>query len=687
VIKSKICFKDYRRALVLFTLTACIILLFLPRAGKFKYEFQKGKPWNHENLLASFDFPIYKSQAELLEEQKQINTNYNIYYTYDPIVEELQLNSLKEALPDNEDYSKLKDEVLSIYQQIYKRGILNDDNNTTILNSTVISIIRGNVSEDYLISALYMLPAAYEYLNNTIHNSPNRKELEKFLQNTELKQYIQPNLLYDEKLTLQVKENRMESILPTKGMVLKGDKIISKGEIVTSSSFQILTSLKKEFEENMGFSGNWTLLTIGQFLFVIVCLAAMFILLLLFRHEMLSKTKNLLFLLVLINLVSIAALLILRNKESFIYFIPFTIVPIYITTFFYSRPALFVHWMLILMIGNFVPNGFEFVYLNSIAGVVAIWSFKHLYKRGQLFSSVFLIYLAYIISYLILKLIQEGSFTSINWFFLFVFFINSLIIITLYQFTFVFEKLFGFLSDSRLVELSDTNQKLLRELAETAPGTFQHSMQVANLAEAAIREIGGNVLLVRTGALYHDIGKMKNPIFFIENQSSGHNPHDGLTPEESTRIIIEHVTYGIKLAHKFNLPESIIDFIRSHHGKSKVYYFYSQYKTLHPGIKEEDIAPLFTYPGFNPHTKEMAVVMIADSVEAASRSLKEISIDTISNLIDKLVGFQLAEGYFNDADITFAELSVVKKVLKHKLQNIYHGRIEYPEMKSEKENQ
>jgi putative nucleotidyltransferase with HDIG domain len=331
-----------------------------------------------------------------------------------------------------------------------------------------------------------------------------------------------------------------------------------------------------------------------------------------------------------------------------------------------------------------VPNGFEFIFVNTIAGIIAICGFKHLYRRGQMFLSILLIYLAYCVPYLVLKLIQEGNFTSINWFFLVIFIINILLIIILYQFTFVFEKLFGFLSDSSLIELSDTNRKLLRNLAEIAPGTFQHSMQVANIAEAAIREVGGNVLLVRAGALYHDIGKMKNPAFFIENQTSMYNPHNNMAPEDSARVIIDHVNYGIELAHKHRLPEAIINFINSHHGKSIVRYFYYKYIEQRPEIDESTVKPLFTYPGNNPNTKETVVVMIADTAEATSRSLKQINNETINEMVDKLIDFKLNEGYFDDSDITISELTTIRKVIKRKLLDIHHSRVEYPELKNEK---
>jgi putative nucleotidyltransferase with HDIG domain len=392
---------------------------------------------------------------------------------------------------------------------------------------------------------------------------------------------------------------------------------------------------------------------------------------------MLTETKCLTFTLSLLTLFVILAMQIIGIREELVYAVPLTIVPIYISSFFYSRPAIYVHFFMIFIIGGFVSNGFEFIIINSLAGVTAVIGFKKSYERGHLFLTGFLIFVVYLAAYTALQLFNDGNPEGFSPFIVLMLFVNSLLVIILYQFTFLFERLFGFVSISRLVELSDTNRKLLRDLTETAPGTAQHALQVANIAEAVIREIGGgDPLLVRTGALYHDIGKMKNPGFFIENQPSKLSPHEKISAEESARIIIEHVSYGVELARRYNLPAAIVDFIRTHHGKSKVHYFYTKHINEFPD--DSDAISKFSYPGPNPATKETVAVMMADTCEAASRSLSHPDEHSLSELVDKLIERQYSEGLYNDSNITLREISIAKRVIKSKLKNMYHARIAYP---------
>jgi putative nucleotidyltransferase with HDIG domain len=467
----------------------------------------------------------------------------------------------------------------------------------------------------------------------------------------------------------------LDAILPTEGMISEGTRIISHGEQVTPEVFKILSSLKKEYEKN-AVRGNKLLIILGRWFLVFSCMGCIFALLLTFRRTMLTENKCLIFIVLLLTSFIILALQILKMYPHLIYVIPFTIVPIYISSFFYSRPAIYLHFFMILLIGSFVPASFEFVFINSMAGVTAVIGFKKSYERGELFLTGLMILLVYVSGYISLKLLHEGSFSDFTWSVPLLLLINSLLVIILYQFTFLFERLFGFVSISRLVELANTNRKLLRDLTEIAPGTAQHVMQVANIAEAVISDIGGDPLLVRVGAMYHDIGKIKNPAFFVENQPSEASPHDKISPEESAEIIIEHVTYGVELAHKHNLPNVIIDFIKTHHGKSLVYFFYMKYMNEHPDDK--DAAWKFTYPGPNPSTKEMVVVMMADSCEAASRSLSHIDETKLNDLVDKIIDRQHAEGLYNDSNITLKEINAAKNIIKNKLKNIYHSRIEYP---------
>jgi putative nucleotidyltransferase with HDIG domain len=663
----KIYILQYRKALIFFFIASVTILFFMPEGGKFRYEFNQGQPWMHEELIAPFDFPVYKSETELQEERTRIQKQSLDYFILDSLMVAKQLSLLKEKI----DSSQKKNTIALLgnsFNYVYGRGII-DVSRFSELKEKSIAIIRKNTYEEIPVSELFTQNSAYDYLYNFLL----KHGIDGFDLN--LNQFIVPNLTFDETLTSKIKHKNLEAILPTEGMVSEGVKIITRGEQITPEAFKILSSLKKEYEKNK-VGGNRFLTILGRLLLVFSCMTCSVALLMTFRRTMLAENKCLIFIVVLLTLFIILALQVLKMNPQLIYVIPFTIVPIYISSFFYSRPAIYLHFFMILLIGSFVPASFEFVFINSIAGVTAVIGFKKSYERGQLFFTGFLIFLVYVVGYVSLKLLHEGSLSDFTWFVPLLLLINSLLVIILYQFTFLFERLFGFVSISRLVELADTNRKLLRDLTEMAPGTAQHVMQVANIAEAVISNIGGDPLLVRAGALYHDIGKMKNPAFFIENQPSGISPHDKITPEESARIIIEHVTYGIELAHKYHLPNAIIDFIKTHHGKSLVYFFYMKYMNNHPDDK--DAASKFAYPGPNPSTKEMVVVMMADSCEAASRSLSHPDETKLNDLVDKIIDRQHSDGLFNDSNITLKEINTAKSVIKNKLKNIFHSRIEYP---------
>ena len=465
----------------------------------------------------------------------------------------------------------------------------------------------------------------------------------------------------------------LANISTTRGMVQAGEKIISQGEIIDNQLFRILESLKYESENRLGSGYFYQIILIGQIIFVFACIAVLFLFLWNFRREILEHTMKTIFILMLVLII----VLVSRFTTQFLYIIPFALVPIIIKTFYDARLALFIHIITVLIVGFFAPNGFEFIFLNFIAGIVAIFSLTNIYRRGKLFLSAALVFLTYSFVYFGLAITQEGNFSNIELNNFVYFALNGGFVLLAYPLIYIFEKGFGFLSDLTLMELSDTNSKLLRLLAEKAPGTFQHSMQVANLAEEAIFKIGGNALLVRTGALYHDIGKMVNPAYFIENQRAGFNPHDMHEFDESANIIISHVKDGVELAKKHSLPEPLIDFIRTHHGTTKVQYFYRSYINKFPE-KEVDIKK-FTYPGPKPYSKETATLMMADSVEAASRSLSDITEEKINQLVESIINDQMQDGQFDNADITFRDIAIAKSIFKQKLANIYHARIEYPD--------
>ncbi|HAF29997.1 MAG TPA: transmembrane HD family protein [Bacteroidales bacterium] len=690
----------------LFVITTSLIVYIFPREGKFRYEFQKGRPWLHENLFAPFDFPIYKSEKQLQDERDSTLKHFDPYFKYDStvlvnetnkflkyyaakqeefIIKETDKNSgfstyKKQNFINNSDNFKQK--AIQVLEEIYIKGIIELNEVTEkIANDESIIILQGKIAQNYVLSAMYTQKSAYENVTSAVEifveKNKSRLKYPEFYKNINLYEYIVPNVLYDKTTSEAVKNELLKNVSLTKGMVQAGEKIISQGEIIDTRLHRILESLKYESETRLGDGYFSEIILLGQIIFVVACIGVLFLFLLNFRSEILKHSLKTTFILMLVLIV----VFISRFTVNYLYIIPVALVPIIIKTFYDARLALFIHIVTVLLVGFLAPNGFEFVFLSFIAGIVAIFSLTNLYRRGKLFLSAGLVFVSYSFVYFGLAITQEGSFSGIDFQNFKFFALNGGLVLLAYPLIYIFEKTFGFLSDLTLMELSDTNQKLLRTLAEKAPGTFQHSMQVANLAEEAIHKIGGNPLLVRTGALYHDIGKMNNPAYFIENQRMGFNPHDMHEFDESANIIISHVRDGVELAKKNKLPEPLIDFIRTHHGTSKVQYFYRSYIKKFPD-KDVDINK-FTYPGPKPYSKEMAVLMMADSVEAASRSLSEINEEKISNLVEMIISDQINDGQFDYVDINFKNITEVKAIFKDKLMNIYHARIKYPEKKQE----
>jgi len=662
----------------------------------------------HEDLIAPFDFPIYKTEAELFEERNNILKDFKPFFNYDSSVvsgsiaqfridfdRDWKLFQQKIENADNQNKridserigllaikEKQKKQLIDDIKFIYNKGVVDPSDILTITSqpSLSITLLEDNKAIETEIGEVFTLPKAIAYIQQRINAEAEKDdpELLQFWQKFNFQKIITPNLLYDERTTERVKREILGNISLTKGMVQAGERIISHEEVVKGDKYQVLESLRKEFERKLGQENGFTVI-IGQTLIVAILFFMLFLFLLNFRTEILSDDSKILFILLLICFIVGLSSLVLRSNTINIYVVPFAIVAIFIRAFYDARLALFIHLVTIFLIGFFAPNGYEFVLINFVAGVVAIASLTNLYRSGNLFYTVSLVLLSYFVVYLSLVIVQDGSLKAFKWFTIVWFSINALLLLALYQLVYLIEKIFGFLSDATLIELSDTNQDLLRKLAEVAPGTFQHSLQVANLAEAAIYKIGGNPLLVRTGALYHDIGKMNNPYYFIENQPPEFNPHQNIDYEESASIIIKHVTEGINIARKNKLPQQLIDFIRMHHGTNKVKYFYRLFKDKYTETVEDDLK--FIYPGPKPNSKEIAVLMMADSVEAASRSFKRITSQAIDDLVEGIIDNLQAEGQFNDANITFKDISTIKQVFKKKLMNIYHTRIEYPEKK------
>jgi putative nucleotidyltransferase with HDIG domain len=492
-----------------------------------------------------------------------------------------------------------------------------------------------------------------------------------------LENCLKRNVSYDQETNEFVLKQELESVSPTIGMIQKGERVASKGDVLTEEQYKILDSLRTEYESQLGESSNMILILLGQVVLVALLILSLGLFLYSFRKEIINSDTKIVFLLFLIVLFVFGAKIFLSIENINLYLLPFCVLPIIIRTFFDIRVALFTFLVTILIVGFVAPNPYEFIIIQMITGMLTLLGIVNLRNRSQLFISSLVVFSVYSLVYLSIGLIQEGSFQSTDWMFLGWFFGSAMLTLFAYPLIYIFEKVFGFVSDVTLMELADTNNDLLRQLNMKAPGTFQHSLQVSNLAEEAIRAIGGNALLMRTGALYHDIGKMNMPNYFIENQNSDYNPHGELAPEESAAIIIEHVINGIELAKKNKLPDIIIDFIRTHHGTTTTRFFFKQYMEDNPD--EKDASERFRYPGPLPYSKETAVLMMADSVEAASRSLSKYDGESIEKLVNNIIDSQVRELQFANADITFKDISEIKKMFKRKMMSIYHVRVEYPD--------
>ena len=534
-------------------------------------------------------------------------------------------------------------------------------------------LLKGNNATQITLSDLYSVNSAYEFLQARLGDED---QLEKDLLIGTLTELLEQNVSYDKKTTERLREQELSEVSTTRGMMAQGQAIIKRGDLVDDDSYQILESLRQETEKQLGSKESYLLLILGQLILVSVCLISLFLYLVKYRANLAANNSNVMFILIMV-LMLVLGVSIIRNFPSLnVYVIPFCLLPVIIRNFFDSRTALFTYLISLIIIGYEVPNGYEFLFLQLIAGIIVLFTLMNLQSRGQLLRSMIIVMGTYSVCYFSMAIMQEGSIQEVDAS-MFIWFAGSVgLTLFAYPLIYIFEKMFGMVSDMTMLELSNTNHSLLRELATEAPGTFQHSLQVANLAESAVFEIGGNALLVRTGALYHDIGKLHAPMFFIENQVTGVNPHDDLSFEESAKIIIGHVRKGVGRAKEVGLPEQIIDFIRTHHGTTTVQYFYRSYLRDFP--EGELDKEHFSYPGPKPFTKEMAVLMMADSVEAASRSLQEYTEENIENLISSIIDNQIKEGQFNNADITFKDISVIKGIFKKKLMNAYHVRVEYP---------
>ena len=665
---------------LIFIATVSVIVYFLPNEGKFNYQFDINKPWKYGLLQASFDFPIYKNDLQVQKEQDSILADYQPYFQIDKEAEKNVLSKLREdynktlrhSLP-GADYVRYIERTL---KALYEDGIIAGNDLKRMEEDSIIAIrlVDKNVATSRFIDQLYTVKEAYEYLLNA--DTAHYKK--KILQQCNLNDYITPNLVYDEEKSEAAQKDLLSNISWANGFVLNGQKIIDRGEIVDEQTYNILESLRKEWEKRSDSVQEKRLTLAGQILYVGIFLFCFMAYLELFRADYYERKGTLTLLFALIVFFPVLSSIMVEQNLSSIYVVPFAMIPIIVRVFLDSRTAFMAHVTIILLCSITLRFPHEFILLQVVAGMVAIYSLRELSQRSQLLRTALVVFISYALLYFAFELIHEDDLTKLNTRMYIYFMINGILLLFAYPLLFLLEKIFGFTSDVTLVELSNINNSLLREMSEVAPGTFQHSLQMANLAAAAANKIGGKSQLVRTGALYHDIGKMVNPAFFTENQS-GVNPHKSLSYEQSAQVIISHITDGLKLAEKHNLPKVIKDFISTHHGRGLTKYFYISYKNEHPD--EEVDQEKFRYPGPNPFTKEQAVLMMADSVEAASRSLPEYTEESISTLVDKIIDTQVSEGYFKECPITFKDIATVKALFKEKLKTMYHTRISYPELK------
>ncbi|SKB57666.1 HD family phosphohydrolase [Maribacter arcticus] len=664
---------------ILYIAAVAFIVFFLPKGGKFKYEFQKGKPWQFENLYAPFDFSIKKTDSEITKEKQSIESAQLPYYNYDEKIVQGIREKLEKEFDDkwnntglrNNQKNRLENSSKAILDSIYSKGIL--QNNGKQVQRNFIYLVKDNEARKVRVSEFYRV----NEINDLVARVLEDNNLSTFTNETQSLFFdlIAPNVSFDNNLTQKARDEALSKLSYTRGTVDQGRLIIAKGEVVEAENLKVLESLKAEYESELWTANNYYYILIGYTVLVALVLIMLFLFLKKYRKTVYDNNVKVTFIFFNILLMVFITTMVIKYNDQLVFVVPLCILPLILKTFFDARLGLFVHVLAVLILGFVVPNSFEYIFLQIITGIVTILTVSELYKRANLFVSVGQITLIYIIGYLAFHTIHEGDLSDIEWYTLGLFLLNGMITLFVQPLIYIYEKVFGLVSDVSLLELSDTNSKLLKELSNKAPGTFHHSLQVANLAEAAANEIGANAMLVRVGALYHDIGKMNDPTFFTENQITNVNPHDELSPRDSARIIIDHVIKGIEIARKNNIPDRIIDFIRSHHGTTLVYYFYKKQKDLEGELNEED----FRYPGPLPFSRETAILMMADSVEAASKSLKDPTFLIIDEFVDKIISGQMKANQFLNADITFKEIETIKKIFKQKLINIYHLRVEYPE--------
>ena len=665
-----------RMALVL--ISVVIIVLFIPRNSGPQFRYDVGKPWMYGSLIAKFDFPIYKTDEAIKQERDSLLRNFEPYFNFKDNMESAQMTRFFEdftgGLPGMPaTYTNI---VADKLHQLYKSGIMGATEFSSIAQDTtkMIRVIDGKTAYSVRISRVLSTMTAYEQIYLDERLAPYRAQL----QRCNLNEYIEPNLIYDKERSEAERNDLLGQIPLASGMVLAGQKIVDRGEIVDDYTFRVLSSFEKETQRRSASTTAVPSTIAGQVIFVSLFIILFTMYLGMFRRDYFSKPRSIAMLYAMITVFPILVSLMIEHNVFSVYILPFAMAPIFIRVFMDSRTAFLTHIVMVMLCAAAVKYQYEFIIVQLVAGLVAIYSLRELSQRGQLFKTALFVTLASCAIYFALQLMTDNTFTTVDNSMYKYFVINGIMLLFVYPLMLIIEKTFGFISNVTLIELSNTSKDLLRRLSEVAPGTFQHSIMVSNLASAIAEKIGAKAQLVRTGALYHDIGKMQNPAFFTENQN-GVNPLDNMSRIDAAHIVINHVTDGLKLAEKYNLPGVIKDFISTHHGAGMTKYFYVSYRNEHPDEPIDD--SLFTYPGPNPFTREQAILMMADSVEAAARSLPEYTEFSISNIVNKIVDGQLKEGSFEYCPITFHDIAMAKQVLIERLKSIYHTRVSYPELK------
>ena len=673
-------YKEFFYRLAIFFITVAVIVYFMPKERSFSYQYELNKPWKYGLLQASFDFPIYKSEEQVQKEQDSVLIYYAPYFQINTEIREKMIKKFKEDYTDSLvftiPYPHYRVHIERCLKDIYENGVIAPNDWAQISNQHIqsLQIVDQNTSRERPVKEILSIKQAYKLLVNSDTVQYNKL----LLQRCNLNNYIVPNLVYDADKSESAKQDLLSSISWATGFVMTGQKIIDRGEIINQNTYNILNSLKKEWDKRAEINTGEQLTLLGQILFASILIGLVMIYLKLFREDYFQSRNKICLLFGIIILFPVLTFLMVENAFLSIYIIPFAMIPMLIRIFLDSRTAFMAHVIIILICSIPLRTPHEFILLQLAAGMVGIYSLRELSQRSQLLRSSLIVTGVSAGLYIALDLIHVNTIAQLSTQAYINFFINGILLLFTYPLLFILEKTFGFTSNVTLVELSNINNKLMREMSEVAPGTFQHSLQLANLTAAAANRINADSQLVRTGAMYHDIGKMLNPAFFTENQS-GVNPHNQLDYKQSAQIVISHITDGMKLADKHNLPKVIKDFIRTHHGAGLTKYFYISYQNEHPD--EEVDTSAFQYPGPNPFTKEQAILMMADSVEAASRSLPEYTEETISCLVEKIIDSQVKDGYFKECPITFKDIYDVKAVFKEKLKTMYHTRISYPELK------